>query len=118
MLHNLKAPLGLTKTKARFIKLKVVKFCILNENLLWKDASGVLLNFLLKNEVNRVMQEFHEGDRGGHLYWKTTANKILRAGFYWPTLFSNTKRRLCHATSAKSSKVNEFVSINLEVHIY
>lgn len=24
---------------------------------------------------------------GGHHYWKTTAHKILRAGYYWPTLF-------------------------------
>ena len=26
---------------------------------------------------------------GGHHYWKTTAHKILRAGYYWPTLFSD-----------------------------
>lgn len=26
---------------------------------------------------------------GGHHYWKTTAHKILRAGYYWPSLFSD-----------------------------
>jgi len=26
---------------------------------------------------------------GGHHYWKTTAHKILRARYYWPSLFSD-----------------------------
>lgn len=42
------------------------------------------------------MQEFHAGDCGGHLYWKPTTNKILRASFYQPTLFANVKK---HVTS-------------------
>jgi len=33
LLHNLQAPPGLTKTKAIFIKLKALKFCILEGNL-------------------------------------------------------------------------------------
>jgi hypothetical protein len=39
VLHNLQAPPGLTKTKPRFIKLKALKFCILEGNLYWKDPS-------------------------------------------------------------------------------
>lgn len=35
------------------------------------------------------MDDFHRGDFGGHLFWKTTANKVLRAGYYWLTLFSD-----------------------------
>jgi len=26
---------------------------------------------------------------GGHHYWKTTTHKIIRAGYYWPSLFSD-----------------------------
>ena len=26
---------------------------------------------------------------GGHHYWKTTVHKILRAGYYWPSIFSD-----------------------------
>jgi hypothetical protein len=58
-----------------------MKYCILNENLYWKDVGGILLNYLLKDEANKSLQEFHEGDCGGNLNWKTTANKILRDGF-------------------------------------
>lgn len=33
------------------------------------------------------MKYFHKGDCGGHFYWKTTANKVLRVSYYWHTLF-------------------------------
>jgi hypothetical protein len=98
VLHNLQAPPGLTKTKARFIKLKALKFCILEGNLYWKDPGGILLNCLLKDEADKVLQDFHAGDCGGHLSWKTTTNKILRVGFYWPTLFVDVHQKVtsCH----------------------
>eukprot|EP00253_Pinus_taeda_P015145 PITA_15145 len=37
-------------------------------------------------------------DCGGHLYWKSTADKILRAGYYWPSLFADVNKFfvLCH----------------------
>eukprot|EP00253_Pinus_taeda_P005641 PITA_05641 len=39
-----------------------------------------------------VMKEFHAGDCGGNLYWKSTVDKILSAGFYWPSLFADVKK--------------------------
>jgi hypothetical protein len=88
----------LTKTKARFLKLKALKFCILEGNLYWKDLRGILLNCLLKYEADKVLQEFHARECGGHLNWKVTSNKILRASFYWPTLFVDVHHKVtaCH----------------------
>ena len=87
VLFNLNAPLGLTKNKARILKLKAVKFCFIDNVLYCKDSGCLLLKFLLKNDADKIMHDFHEGDCGGHLYWRTTANKFLRARFYWPTFF-------------------------------
>lgn len=67
VMFNLNAPPGFSKTKARFVKLKVVKFCILENFLYWKYVGGLLLNFLLKPDEDKVMQEFHEGDYGGEV---------------------------------------------------
>ena len=89
VLQKLQAPAGLSKTRARSVKLKVAKFCILNQYLYWKDPSGVLLNFLLENEAQQNMKEFHKGDCGERHSWKVTVIKILRAGFNWPSLFSD-----------------------------
>ena len=43
-------------------------------------------------EADRIMVEFHSGLCGEHYSWKTTAHKILRAGYYWPTLFADVHR--------------------------
>jgi len=71
------------------IKVRATKYCI-NENLLyWRDPFGMLLRCLDKEQSMEVMQQFHSNMCGGHHFWKTTAHKTLRAGYYWPTLFSN-----------------------------
>jgi hypothetical protein len=98
ILHNLQAPLSLTKTKARFSKLKALKYSIMDGNLYWKDVGGIFLNYLLKDVANKALQDFHEGDYGGHLSWKTIDNKILKSGFNWPTLFVDVNKKVtsCH----------------------
>eukprot|EP00253_Pinus_taeda_P022655 PITA_22655 len=98
VLQNLQAPPGLSRTKSRFLKMKALKFCIVDSALFWKNHEGILLSCLLNNEVDETLQDFHAGDYGGHLYWKSTADKILRAGFYWPTLFADVKKFVtsCH----------------------
>ena len=98
VLLNLQAPLGLSRTKKKFLKMTSSKFCILDNVLFWKNHEGILLNCFLKDEADKALHEFHAGDCGGHLYWKSTTEKILRAGFYWTTLFSDVNKFVtaCH----------------------
>jgi transposase InsO family protein len=42
-----------------------------------------------KDEAKKILKELHSGYCGGHFAARTTAQKILRAGYYWPTLFSD-----------------------------
>ena len=44
------------------------------------------------------INEFHKKACGGHLFWKTTTYKILRAGLYWTTLFLDVYKEVstCH----------------------
>ena len=53
-----------------------------------------MLSCVVEGEAKRLMKEFHAGDYGGHQYWKATMNKILRAGFYWPTVFADTRKEV------------------------
>lgn len=91
VLLNLQAPPGLSRTKKRFLKMKASKFCIIDNVLFWKNHEGILLNCLTLNETDNVLKEFHARDCGGHLYWKSTADKILRDVFYWCSLFADVK---------------------------
>jgi len=88
-LQKLEVPPGLSSSQARAIKLRSAKFCI-NENLLyWKDTSRILLRCLDKGQSVEVMHQFHSSICEGHHYWKTTTHKILRVGYYWPSMFSD-----------------------------
>eukprot|EP00253_Pinus_taeda_P029341 PITA_29341 len=59
VLKNLSPPPGMTRNKARTLKLKATKFCILNSALYWKDPGGVLLNCLVEKEARKVMEDCH-----------------------------------------------------------
>jgi hypothetical protein len=93
-LQELKPPDGLGKSKARALKLKAVRYCLIDQALYWKDPLGVFLRCLDPQEAQKVMFDFHSGLCGGHHFWKTTAHKILRAGYYWPTLFPDVCREI------------------------
>ena len=67
--------------------MKATKYCLIDQQLLWKDLGGVFLRCLDKSEIEEVISESHEGACGGHKYWKATAYKILRSGYYWPSPF-------------------------------
>jgi hypothetical protein len=94
-------PPGLSKTKAKFLKLKATKLCILDNSLYWKYPGGILLSCLLEDDAERAIREFHKGDCGGHHYWKNTAHKILRVGYYWPIIFAEYIKKSPLAMSAR-----------------
>ena len=47
-LLKLEVPLDLTPNQARVLKLKYVKFCIIDKLFYWRDRSGILLRCLDK----------------------------------------------------------------------
>ena len=67
---------------------------MVEQQLFWKDPGGILLRCLDKPKIEGVISESHEGACGGHKYWKETAYKILRAGYYWPSLFSDVYQQV------------------------
>ena len=62
VLLNLQASPELSTTKSMFLKMKSLKFCIIDNSLFWRNHEGILINYLLKEEFDNVLQEFHAGD--------------------------------------------------------
>ena len=42
-----------------------------------------------KDYAKHILTELHDGPTGGHFIGETTAHKVLRAGYYWLTLFKD-----------------------------
>lgn len=95
--HN-RARANLSKSKAQFVKMKSLKYFVYDQFFFWKDSGGILLKCLIEEEADNVIDEFHKGNCGGHHYWKATLNKILRSGYFWPTMFRDTYKKIttCH----------------------
>jgi len=86
-LQKLRPPDGLEKNKVRDLKLKAIKYCLIDQVLYWKDPLGVILRCLDPQEAQRAITNFHDNLCGGHHFWRTIAYKILRAGYFWPSIF-------------------------------
>ena len=64
-LQKLEVPPDLTPNQARDLKLKSIKFYIIDKLLYWKDQFGILLRYLDKEEAKQVMHHFHSSTCGG-----------------------------------------------------
>jgi hypothetical protein len=73
----------------RALKLKSIKHFLFDQVLYWKDPLGVRLRFLDPQEAQNIMFDFHDILCGGNHYWRTTTYKILRDGYFWPSLFTD-----------------------------
>jgi hypothetical protein len=93
----LQPPDGLEKNKVKSLKLKSIKYFLIDQVLYWKDPLGVLLRCLDPQEAQKIMSNFHDSLCGGYHLWRTTTYKILRAGYFWPSLFTDifAKIRAC-----------------------
>jgi hypothetical protein len=64
---------------------------------------------LERDEADKVLSELHTGEAGGHFGGDTTSHKVLRAGYYWPTLFkyAHTLCRKCIICQKASGRVQK-----------
>jgi hypothetical protein len=97
LLHHGTCPKNLNPRERRALKLKSAQYRLINLVLFWVNYDGVLLRCLESEDAEKVPKELHDGPVGGSFARNTTAHKILRVGYYWPTLFkdAHTYTRNC-----------------------
>ncbi|XP_076884522.1 uncharacterized protein LOC143533725 [Bidens hawaiensis] len=67
-------------------RMKVSQFIILNDILYKKSLAGPYFRCLEDFEIREVLKDIHEGDYGNHTRGRSLFSKILRTGYYWPTM--------------------------------
>ena len=73
--------------KKRDLRLKYSQYQLIDGVLFRQNYDQFLLRCLEKDDAEHILRELHDGPTGNHLSRETIAHKVLREGYYWPTLF-------------------------------
>ncbi|XP_075661754.1 uncharacterized protein LOC142631465 [Castanea sativa] len=74
------------KDEARKLKVRAAKYVLINEVLYKQGFSQPYLRCLAPDKSNYVLREVHEGACENHSGARSLVHKIVRAGYYWPTI--------------------------------
>ena len=74
------------KEAARKLKVQVTRFVLIKDILYKRGFSKPYLRCLTTEKADYVIREVHEGIRGNHSGSQSLVHKLIRAGYYWPTM--------------------------------
>ena len=89
-LHHCTFPEYLKPRERRELILKSTRYSLINSMIFHLNYHGVFLRCLEKEDVESMLKELHDGHVRGHFAGETMTHNILRVGYYWPTIFSET----------------------------
>ena len=79
------------RDEARKLRIKLAKYVLMDEMLYKRGFSQPYLRCLAPNKVNYVLKEVHEGACGNYSGARSLVHKVVRAGYYWPTIQADAK---------------------------
>ncbi len=84
-------PKTLNLAQKQKFAIKVEPFTLKEEIMYRVGQDNIMRKCLTTSEAQILLKEPHEGVVGGHFFIDIIAKKILDEGYWWPTLFNNTR---------------------------
>ncbi|XP_017221317.1 uncharacterized protein LOC108198046 [Daucus carota subsp. sativus] len=78
--------------EARSLRYRAARFVIYDGVLYKRGFNQPLLKCIAGEDYNYILREVHEGICGNHSGGSSLALKILRQGYYWPTMRSEASK--------------------------
>ena len=75
--------------KASKLRARSARFTVHGGTLYKRGFFTLILKNVGKEDANYILREVHEGICGNHIGARTLAGKILRQGYYWPTMLKD-----------------------------
>jgi hypothetical protein len=97
----------LSSTERRHVRYQARQYIILGDTLYRRGIDSIFRRCLTFDEAEKALNDCHSGACGGHMYGYATAQKILCAGYFWPSLFNNCINvvQKCHACQTYNQKI-------------
>jgi hypothetical protein len=83
-------PVTMNPKERRTLKMKSSQYVMIADILFKRKYDGIFLRYVDERKAQELMKEFHEGICGGDFAPTTTDHKIIRDGFYWPSIFKDS----------------------------
>ena len=92
-------PAEWTKKERRKVRVNSRHFAVIGNRLFRRGADNILRRCVSEAEVPDILTTCHDSAYEGHFTGQLTGQKILRARYFWPTLFkdSHAHVRKCDA---------------------
>ena len=71
--------------------MQASRFVLIRDVLYKRGFSRPYLRCLSHDEADYMMKEVHEGICGNHSGARSLVHKLVRAGFYWPTMLKDAQ---------------------------
>nr|XP_029147022.1 uncharacterized protein LOC114924956 [Arachis hypogaea] len=88
---------------AKALRREAARYAIIQGQLFKKGLSQPLLKCLHPDQTDYVLREVHEGCCGHHIGGKALARKLIRAGYYWPTMMKDSKEFVTKCTKCQQN---------------
>ncbi|GJW78830.1 reverse transcriptase domain-containing protein [Tanacetum coccineum] len=89
------------KKNARAIRRKAGRYVMTNRILYKKSFLGPWLRCIRPLQANYVLREIHEGSCSMHAGPRSVVAKVLRSGYYWPTMHTDTRNLIRECSSCQ-----------------
>ena len=83
-------PAEWTKEDMRKVRVNSRHFAAIGNMLFRRRADTIRRRCVAEAEVPNIIASCHDSACGGHFSGQLTGQKILRAGYFWPTLFKDS----------------------------
>jgi hypothetical protein len=98
---------ALSSVERRRVRYQACHYIILGDTLYRRGIDSIFRCCLNFEEAEKALNDCHSGACGGHMSGYATAQKILRVGYFWPSLFKDciTAVQKCHACQTYNQKI-------------
>ena len=72
--------------EAKKIKKRAARFTVFNDTLYKRGISMPYLKCVDEDEDEYILEEIHEGICGDHAGPRSLVSKVIRTGYFWPTM--------------------------------
>jgi hypothetical protein len=80
---------NISREERRCIRHHSHHYLIISDTFYHRGIDTIFRGCLIHEEVENVLNDCHLGTCGGHLSGMATTQKILRTGYFWPSIFKD-----------------------------